>query len=436
MRLKITNFAKVKEADIRLDGITVIAGENNTGKSTIGKVLYSTFNSMYDIDTVVEKSRRDEIVSRSRSLLRNFLLEHGDRIDGYGTGIVSSSRVSVAVRQFNDKLLREEEFVYDMGFIEFVLRDTLDRNRINPEALPIYELLDDINYVIGNVMDTEHERIVREIVDDLFNSVFGNQINNLANHERASVTLTLKGKDVEFGFEDNECTIWDSDINILHEAFLIDDPFILDDLGELMMEGQEPRSQLLGRLGKNSRNSNIVNTVLVKEKLAEIADILNKVVPASVNSDGDEWSLNDEKYSEPIRLNNLSAGLKSFVLLKLMLERGILNEKDVLILDEPEIHLHPEWQIKYAEIIILLQKKFDLTIVVTTHSRDFFEALELFSRKHRLEQKCSFYLAENGEDGVKFVDVTENNALVYKQLVTPGRLLDKLKFELEEMDDD
>lgn len=40
MRLQIENFAKIAKADINIDGITVIAGENNTGKSTIGKALY------------------------------------------------------------------------------------------------------------------------------------------------------------------------------------------------------------------------------------------------------------------------------------------------------------------------------------------------------------------------------------------------------------
>lgn len=49
MRLEVTNFAKIKNADIKINGITVIAGENNTGKSTIGKLLYAIFNSMYDI---------------------------------------------------------------------------------------------------------------------------------------------------------------------------------------------------------------------------------------------------------------------------------------------------------------------------------------------------------------------------------------------------
>ena len=40
MKLSINNFAKIKQADIIIDGITVIAGENNTGKSTVGKVLF------------------------------------------------------------------------------------------------------------------------------------------------------------------------------------------------------------------------------------------------------------------------------------------------------------------------------------------------------------------------------------------------------------
>ena len=44
MRIKISNIGKIKEADVTINGITVIAGENNTGKSTVGKALYAIFN--------------------------------------------------------------------------------------------------------------------------------------------------------------------------------------------------------------------------------------------------------------------------------------------------------------------------------------------------------------------------------------------------------
>ncbi|MFS2056435.1 AAA family ATPase, partial [Variovorax sp. CT11-76] len=50
MKINIKNIGKVKEADIEINGITVLAGENSTGKSTISKALFSTFNGLYNID--------------------------------------------------------------------------------------------------------------------------------------------------------------------------------------------------------------------------------------------------------------------------------------------------------------------------------------------------------------------------------------------------
>jgi len=41
MRLKFNNIGIIKEADILINGLTVLAGVNDTGKSTVGKLLYS-----------------------------------------------------------------------------------------------------------------------------------------------------------------------------------------------------------------------------------------------------------------------------------------------------------------------------------------------------------------------------------------------------------
>ncbi len=49
MELYLQNIGKITEASVRIDGISVIAGENDTGKSTVGRVLFSTFNCFYDI---------------------------------------------------------------------------------------------------------------------------------------------------------------------------------------------------------------------------------------------------------------------------------------------------------------------------------------------------------------------------------------------------
>ena len=62
MKLLLKNFAKIKEADIQLDGLTVIAGDNNTGKSTLGKVLFTLFHSLRNMSQSVVAERKEFVL--------------------------------------------------------------------------------------------------------------------------------------------------------------------------------------------------------------------------------------------------------------------------------------------------------------------------------------------------------------------------------------
>ena len=55
MKLKLENVGKIRSANIDLNGITVIAGENNTGKSTIGKMLFVYFMHFIKLKSRLEK---------------------------------------------------------------------------------------------------------------------------------------------------------------------------------------------------------------------------------------------------------------------------------------------------------------------------------------------------------------------------------------------
>ena len=103
MRLELENVGKINAANIKLDGITVIAGENNTGKSTIGKMLFCVFSAFHRIE---EQIKEERIKSISRALssyyheagkLRQVHVKEGtdNRIDQIGTATV----VNVAVVQ-------------------------------------------------------------------------------------------------------------------------------------------------------------------------------------------------------------------------------------------------------------------------------------------------------------------------------------------------
>ncbi len=94
----------------------------------------------------------------------------------------------------------------------------------------------------------------------------------------------------------------------------------------------------------------------------------------------------------------------------MLLQKGLLNSNTLLIIDEPEVHLHPTWQVKYAEILVRLSKEFAIPIVLTSHSPYFIEALEGYSKKYQYQDLTNFYFAKKNKDGLssKIIDVTKN----------------------------
>ena len=166
-------------------------------------------------------------------------------------------------------------------------------------------------------------------------------------------------------------------------------------------------------------------------KLEDILKIIDCVAAGKITKKQKYMYPLEEDSSSDIEVASLSTGLKTFVILKQLLLNESLQDKDVIVLDEPEIHLHPEWQLLYAEIIILLQKKFNFHIVVTTHSAHFMEALELYSKKYGISERCNYYLAGLQDDSAVFENVTHDISKIYKQMVDPTLLLSQLREELE-----
>lgn len=101
MRLDINNFAKINNASIELNGITVIAGNNNTGKTTIGKALFSIFNSVYNINNKINNSRKSEIYSRLRNAVKSFFLSNEQEEDiGYSQRSTLSRKTDMVLHDF------------------------------------------------------------------------------------------------------------------------------------------------------------------------------------------------------------------------------------------------------------------------------------------------------------------------------------------------
>lgn len=143
------------------------------------------------------------------------------------------------------------------------------------------------------------------------------------------------------------------------------------------------------------------------------------------NEDGDFFLADEEMHY--FEIGNLSMGIKAFTIIRTLLEKGEIHEKDVMVLDEPEIHLHPEWQLIYAELIVLLEKYLHLTILITTHSPYFLEAIETYTKKHNVDHITNYYLAQADGKETVMKDVTENLQSVYQLLAKPFEKLESIQ---------
>lgn len=440
MKLYLENVARILSAEIKVDGLTVIAGKNNTGKSTIGKTLFALFNAFYNIQEKVSNKRRSDIQRVCQQQLRNYTMQCAYKN--------ASARATAKIYyQMPIYMTNEIAKALERGEtpeIEQIVLQVLERyEMVTEDESAMEELQNGIRTQVLEKMQIRDEKIISEVVERYFRNVFNEQINCQDKiDESAHITLDLKTKRVELEFAHNSAVRCESDINILHEAFFIDNPFAIDEVDmEVDYAGVMDsimQQHLVGKLSANNDDimDGVFEAVLAKEKLGELYELLGKAVDGDIVVRNNELSFVDAAHKNSVYLRNLSTGLKSFLIIKMLLEKGILKERDILILDEPEIHLHPEWQLLYAEIVVLLQKQFDLSVVLTTHSSQFLEALDYYSQKHGIIDKCHYYLASVQNGYSEFEEVTGNLEKIYKQMVTPSILLDQLKYELNRDKDD
>jgi len=327
MELQLKNIGMIKEANVKIDGLTVIAGENDTGKSTVGKALYVLLKSIPYKDKV-------------KNTMSAF-------------GHVALSLIFNAEKFPEDASLKltsnNKEYMYNSKFpilnLSYTYTGELTKDDLNVDEVIFIET---------------------PLIWNLFNLF--NQIPKLESATK----------------------------------ILVDYPYLLRDLHL--------------KLSFKSANKGI--------------DIKNKTI--SIMQGSFEKDEKDNIYfykdDKKIDLINTATGIKTFGILQVLSQNNWLNKDTVLILDEPEVHLHPKWQLEMAKIIVELVKK-GVKIVVNSHSPYIIEALKRYAEVADIYDKTNFYLAEDGY----IKQLEDSNA------VTLSKIFEKLSepFEVfEEMDSD
>lgn len=418
MKLYLENIGKLDKSEIQINGITVIAGKNGTGKSTVGKSLYSIFSSFYRIMDNVTNIRFD------------FLYEELMKIMGfYLVRFVDSNKLEEFVSELysNKESYKEDKNNLEERITNFIVSNIPESNNFKPKM----NITDEILNNIIRILFEEDDALIKYIVKSNFREEFNKQVKNIYNKkDRSKLKLNIKDDIIDLMIDDD--IIINDYISLYNKIIYIDDPYIVDDIVYNFSSGLSEyrvynhRESLLNLLQKNISP----DSILVNDALKKIEDHLNKVSELEIVEDDYDFYYMEENHEEKIDIKNASTGLKTYIIIKMLLENGSLQANGTIILDEPETHLHPDWQVHFAELIVLLNKYLGTHILINTHSPYFLRAIEVYSYKHDINTKCRYYISYNDyKSGLsKIEDVSNSLERIYSSLASAFDRLENENF--------
>ncbi len=330
MHIQLRNIGMIREADVRIDGLTVIAGENDTGKSTVGKALYLILSSQQD--------DRGSIIGEKHSFIAKY------------------SKIIELI--FNDSITE--------GNGEIIFLD--GQNRITAEFPDNFQ-----TPIISNIKSGKYEVMMIEtpLVWNFFK--FFNALEKIR-----------------------------TEASFFNENYQIPYPYLMWDIYKrlsLVKYEKQPISQKKKFL---KEIDNIMGGKFIKDDFGDFVFI---------------------KQNKKIPVVNVATGIKQFGILQKLLENNYLEKNSVVIFDEPEVHLHPKWQLKMAEIIVALVKN-GVKIVVNSHSPYMIEALQRYSEEEKI--RADFYLAEDGY--IRQIENSNSKTLskIFSKLSEPFDIFDQM----------
>lgn len=384
MKISVQNFGIISDASVEISGISLIAGPNDSGKSTIGKIFYS----------LVRGLNPDEII---------FVSEKNETIRNYYQEILKILRDNkeISLSEFQTSKV-------DQNWIEKVTEASIKFELTQKKRL--------INYISFLKYETELEfqsiNHKRREVSKYFSSEFNDDIQPVFDEEKITRILIedLEGSTtLEYDF----FPTLNRNINLyFNNSFFIETPSLIDNSlqDSILFEERFSREKNTHLKFALSNESSFVFKEKKQEKDIEIIlKNISKIINGELIVD-DLRGVVYEKLGKEINIDNVALGIKGFGIIQLLLKNHHLNSRTLLIIDEPEIHLHPNWQVLYAEILVLLSKKLEIPILLTSHSPYFIEALKAFSEKYQFEEKTNFYFSQKSKDNLtaKIIDVSND----------------------------
>lgn len=203
MKLKLKNIGKIKSANIDIEGITVTAGLNCTGKSTISHTLFAALQSLSEIP--------------EQSVLQIFL----DELDGHITNVHNTDNSQVELKTESSEIMIH--FSNENKLLEVTRKNELPHKVIYiDDTFKNTKIISSLIYLTRTMsLFTNSKQTNADLKDEL--SLIYEKIDNVLNSDTKRKLLYNKEKDcylnLKYSSETKEYTEFAKDKNT-HEVYV------------------------------------------------------------------------------------------------------------------------------------------------------------------------------------------------------------------------
>ena len=393
---KIENYHAIGHADIDIDGITVIAGGNGCGKSTLSRWLY------YIIQTITKYNQylfanfcKDTVITLDTLSSIAKSLDFSDT-EGY-TDIIAkaSSLISIAT----DGDVENVTLYYNKAietfcklFKKYLTEETDINNKkrilkilgLESEELPLVKLKQS---KFANFEESLHKYYELRTKKDI-NLIWNNIINIYREKDSHPTEIQFSEDDVQM-LKDKVGTLFG-----LTNALYIDTPII--------SSMENPKKYYWRELKHNMLYTK--DGFELSGKAQKLIKAIGSMIDGSFvedNTFGTELIFK-AKSGVQVKLDKVASGFKTFAYMQRLIENGWLDNKTLLEIDEPETNLHPQWIVEFAHLLVMVNKELGTKIMIASHNPDMVSAIRYISEKEGILDNTHFYLAVQRENSELF----------------------------------
>ena len=427
--LSLRNYKAISSADIRIGSMTIVAGPNGSGKSTISRAVHSICNM-----SIMYRQYADRHAWTQIAKLVGKIVDLGRSLQPTS----SLSAYNVKTLAANHEGPDFEGMLKPHGF-EKTLKSVFDyadkvfdlylngKNDVSARAFSA------LVAALGETEKILDEGAVKVVVHEKLNAAERDYLAWIKNREYE--VYNEAAQEVRMWLASPGYVCLSEDNTKVYETTKSDKTGIKSaaDLAEifgvtraLYITSPLVSTPVLDKEGRIGFNDGFTFKAVAQEGF-DSAEFFS-VMKGSVDSEDADDFANGKKWvyhrsdGLAVDIDACATGLRSFSILQVLCKYQLLDEGTLLIVDEPEAHLHPKWIVEYARTLVGLVGKYKIRLLIATHSPYFLNALEHFVPAERMGTDVRFYEMtdlDGQEKKYKSEDVSDNPNSIYKTMYEP-----------------